>query len=71
MTDTTLDQQNAEFWNVLCGWAMAQDVGLTGDTAEDLRRFDDAYLTYYPYLEDYVSREPLKAEARAVAATGD
>jgi SAM-dependent methyltransferase len=56
---TDLDARNAEFWNMLCGSGMAQSVGMTGDEREDLRRFDLAYLDYYPYLRGYVDREPL------------
>lgn len=53
------DKRNAEFWDALCGWSLAQSMDLTGDEPEDLRRFDEAYLAYYPYLADYVAREPL------------
>jgi SAM-dependent methyltransferase len=49
-----LDQQNAAFWDELCGTTMAKSVGVTGRTADDLRRFDDAYLAFYPYLTPYV-----------------
>ena len=39
---------------MLCGWSMARAIGITGDEREDLARFDEAYLDYYPYLARYV-----------------
>jgi SAM-dependent methyltransferase len=59
-TDSTADRKNAEYWDMLCGWALAQDVELTGDEVEDLRRFDAAYLDYYPYLLDYIDPPALR-----------
>jgi SAM-dependent methyltransferase len=52
-----IDRSNADFWNTLCGWNMAQAAGITGDNPDDLRRFDDLYLSYYPYLTDYVATD--------------
>jgi SAM-dependent methyltransferase len=50
----TIDRSNADFWNTLCGWNMAREAGITGDSPDDLHRFDDLYLLYYPYLANYV-----------------
>lgn len=52
--EASLDERNARFWDMLCGWSMARAIGITGDQREDLLRFDQAYLAYYPYLADYV-----------------
>lgn len=49
-----LDARNAEFWDELCGTTMAKAVGVTGRSADDLRKFDDAYLSFYPYLTGYL-----------------
>jgi SAM-dependent methyltransferase len=54
MSQQAIDQSNADFWNTLCGWGMAQEAGITGESEDDLRRFDDLYLAFYPYLERYV-----------------
>lgn len=52
--DRDLDTQNAEFWNELCGTTLARrKLGTIQRTPEDLRRFDDVYLDFYPYLEGY------------------
>ena len=52
-TQSSLDERNARFWDMLCGWSMARAIGITGDEREDLARFDEAYLGYYPYLAGY------------------
>lgn len=52
--DPDLDAENAAFWDELCGTTLAKAVGATGRTPEDLQRFDDAYLDFYPYLTRYV-----------------
>src|SRR5215204_1479210 len=54
MEQQTVDQRNAAFWDTLCGWNMAREAGITGESADDLRRFDELYLGFYPYLEHYV-----------------
>ena len=52
--DASLDAQNAAFWDELCGTTLARSVGVTGRTTADLRKFDDAYLSFYPYLSGYL-----------------
>jgi SAM-dependent methyltransferase len=55
MSDTTqqaIDERNAAFWDELCGSALAQSIGVTDNSPESLRRFDEAYLERYPYLLD-------------------
>ena len=53
------DSENAAFWNELCGSQMARSLGITGDEPEALRRFDDQYFAFYPYLRGYVDRHDL------------
>jgi SAM-dependent methyltransferase len=54
MSQSAVDTQNAAFWDTLCGWNLAQEAGITGRGEDDLRRFDELYLGFYPYLERYV-----------------
>jgi SAM-dependent methyltransferase len=54
MSQQGIDESNAEFWDTLCGWNLAQRAGITGQGPDDLRRFDELYLGFYPYLERYV-----------------
>lgn len=56
-TTSNLDTQNAEFWDELCGTSMAKAVGATGRTEQDLAKFDDAYLDFYPYLTGYLPKD--------------
>ena len=46
----TIDQRNAAFWDELCGSIMAQTIGITDYSPDSLRRFDAAYMDFYPYL---------------------
>lgn len=45
---------NAEFWNELCGTTLARQEGIAGRSPDDLTRFDAAYLSFYPYLSEYL-----------------
>jgi SAM-dependent methyltransferase len=51
-----IERRNAEFWDELCGTALARELGLTGRDRQTLERFDRAYFEFYPYLLDYVNR---------------
>ncbi len=55
-----IDQQNAAFWDELCGTHLARSLGIEQFSRESLQRFDDTYMSYYPYLSEYVERECLK-----------
>jgi SAM-dependent methyltransferase len=57
MSQPAVDAENAAFWDTLCGWNLAQSAGITGRGEDDLRRFDDLYLGFYPYLESYVPED--------------
>jgi ubiquinone/menaquinone biosynthesis C-methylase UbiE len=49
-----IDRQNADFWDELCGTTMASSLGIRDESPESLRRFDTAYLAFYPYLTSYL-----------------
>jgi SAM-dependent methyltransferase len=57
MSQQAVDAQNAAFWDTLCGWNLAQRAGITGRAEDDLRRFDELYLGFYPYLSGYVAQD--------------
>ena len=48
--EQSIDARNARFWNELCGSIFAQKIGIKDHSIESLRRFDEAYLNFYPYL---------------------
>ena len=51
---SSIDKLNAEFWNELCGTSLAKKLGLTDNSHENLRRFDNWYFNFYPYLQRYI-----------------
>jgi SAM-dependent methyltransferase len=57
MSQSAVDTQNAAFWDTLCGWNLAQEAGITGRGEDDLRRFDQLFLGFYPYLGRYVPQD--------------
>jgi hypothetical protein len=68
---TELDLQNAGFWDELCGSALARQLGITDASADSLRRFDEAYFGFYPYLLRHL--QPIAARRgrwRSASATG-
>jgi SAM-dependent methyltransferase len=54
-----IDSKNAEFWDELCGSWIASSLGITTHSMDNLRRYDAAFLAYYPYLRGYVDLENL------------
>jgi SAM-dependent methyltransferase len=55
-----LDERNQAFWDELCGTSLARSLGITEITPESLARFDDAYMSYYPYLGNYLAMLPVE-----------
>lgn len=46
-----IDQRNAAFWDELCGSVLAKTIGVTDHSPASLRRYDAAYMDFYPYLD--------------------
>jgi ubiquinone/menaquinone biosynthesis C-methylase UbiE len=57
-----IDSKNAQFWDELCGSGLAYSLDIKEVSPENLRRFDNAYMTLYPYLWDYVINEELEGK---------
>lgn len=49
-----VDDRNISFWNELCGTHLAKTLGITDDSLPSLKRFDDWYFAYYPYLMTHI-----------------
>jgi SAM-dependent methyltransferase len=64
----SIDEQNQEFWNELCGTGLATSLGITEITPASVRRFDDAYMASYPYLARYL--DDLSVEGQEVLEIG-
>jgi SAM-dependent methyltransferase len=59
---SALDQANARFWDELCGSTLAREIGIRDHSAESLRRFDRAYLDFYPYLLQRVPVDSMRGQ---------
>src|SRR5258705_3888649 len=49
-----VSRRNSEFWNELCGTHLATMLGIKDDSRESLKKFDDWYMDYYPYLYTHI-----------------
>jgi 2-polyprenyl-3-methyl-5-hydroxy-6-metoxy-1,4-benzoquinol methylase len=59
----SISDKNTEFWNELCGSQLAKSLGITDSSAESLKKFDDWYFDFYPYLFNHIPFEKLKGKA--------
>lgn len=55
-----VDSQNSAFWSELCGTQFAKSLGVTDDSPGSLKKFDDWYFTFYPYLFIHIPFEDMK-----------
>lgn len=53
---------NAAFWNELCGTQLAKSIGVEDDSPASLKKFDDWYFAFYPYLFLHIPFEELKGK---------
>ncbi len=49
-----IDQANAAFWDELCGSSLARMLGITDASPASLKKFDDWYMDFYPYLNRHI-----------------
>jgi len=54
MINNNLSIKNSEFWNELCGSQLAQYLGITDASPESLKKFDEWYFDFYPYLYKHI-----------------
>ena len=59
---TAIDTANASFWDELCGSSAARAWGITDATMESLRRYDENFLRYYPYLDRHIPWADLRGK---------
>jgi SAM-dependent methyltransferase len=57
---SVVDAANSAFWNESCGSAAARTLGVTGNDRVSLKKYDDWYFQYYPYLEKYIDFASLR-----------
>jgi SAM-dependent methyltransferase len=51
---------NSAFWDEMCGSLAARALGITGNDRVSLKRYDDWFLGYYPYLYNYIDFASLR-----------
>lgn len=59
---THIDQANSRFWDELCGTHMAKQLGITDHSPESLKKFDDAYMDIYPYLDKHLQIDTIASQ---------
>lgn len=55
-----VDDTNAAFWNELCGTQLAKTLGVTDSSPASLKRFDDWYMDFYPYLVRHIPFQDMR-----------
>jgi SAM-dependent methyltransferase len=62
LDQNAIDKKNATFWDELCGSSLAKSLGITNSSPASLKRFDDWYFAYYPYLFTYIPFKKLNGK---------
>ena len=57
-----IDKNNAAFWDELCGSSLARSLDIKDSSPASLKRFDDWYFDYYPYLFTYIPFKQLNGK---------
>jgi SAM-dependent methyltransferase len=60
--DEDISQKNQMFWNELCGTQFAKTLGVTDSSPASLRRFDDWYFMFYPYLPIHIPFDEMRGK---------
>lgn len=60
MSQSDISSKNSDFWNELCGSQLAKFLGITDSSQKSLKKFDDWYFDFYPYLFDHIPFSNLK-----------
>ena len=58
----SLDQENARFWDELCGSLLARTLGITDHSPASLKKYDDWYFGFYPYLSRHIPFSSMKGK---------
>lgn len=57
------DEKNAQFWDDLCGSQLAKTLGIIDNSPASLKKFDDWYFEFYPYLSTHVPFDELDGKS--------
>lgn len=59
MNQADVSEKNSNFWDELCGAGLAKFLGITDDSPQSLKKFDDWYFDFYPYLSEHIQFDAL------------
>ena len=62
MSQDKISTRNVEFWDELCGSQLAKSLGITDSSQESLKKFDNWYFDFYPYLLTHIPFEKMKGK---------
>ena len=62
LSQKDISVKNSDFWNELCGSQLAKHLGIVDSSKDSLKRFDDWYFNFYPYLFKHIPFEQLKGK---------
>jgi 2-polyprenyl-3-methyl-5-hydroxy-6-metoxy-1,4-benzoquinol methylase len=54
-----ISEENEKFWDELCGSNLANSLGIEDSSENSLKKFDDWYFSFYPYLQNYIRFDEL------------
>jgi len=54
MLQEEISLNNSRYWDELCGSSFAQSLGITDSSKESLKKYDQWYFDFYPYLFDHI-----------------
>lgn len=60
MNANSISEKNSKFWDELCGSQLAKVLGIVDSTPASLKKFDDWYFDFYPYLFDHIPFDQMK-----------
>ena len=62
METNEISKKNTEFWDELCGSQLAKVLGIKDSSVGSLKKFDDWYFDFYPYLNRHIPFEQMKGK---------
>lgn len=57
-----VSSENSKFWDELCGTSLAKYLGIADASPCSLKKFDDWYFNFYPYLFHHIPFDDLKGK---------
>jgi len=60
MNNLSVSDKNEKFWDELCGTQLAIKIGIKDSSSLSLKKFDNWYFDFYPYLHHHIPFDLLK-----------